>query len=140
MSVFGVWTRMPRQNAERAIRVMDAVNCLSKAVVFVALSQVKIRIHAFKHIVGQHTDNQHLEEQIQTELPHEHANDHGIRTRNMVNICIGSKFDSNGSLYEVVEVLPNRNILSICRWIGNVGSGLTLSCEDVLQLVNEKRG
>jgi hypothetical protein len=107
MSVFGIWTRMPRQNAERAIRVMDAVNCLSKAVVFVALSQVKIRIHAFKRVVGQHTDNQWLAEQIQSERPHEHGNDHGIQTRNMVNISIGSKFDSNGTLYEVVEVLPN---------------------------------
>jgi len=40
MSVFGVWTRMPRQNAERAIRVMDTVNCLSKAEFFVALCGV----------------------------------------------------------------------------------------------------
>jgi hypothetical protein len=112
---------------------MDAVNCLSKADFFVASSQVKIRIHAFKHVVGQQTDNQRLAEQtIQSELPREHANDHGIQTRNMVNIRIGSKFDSNESLYEVVEVLPNGNILNLCRWGGNVGSKLMLSYEDVL--------
>ncbi len=89
--------------------------------------------------MGEHTDNQWLAGQIQSDLPHEHVNDHRIQTRSMVNLRIGSKFDYDGSLYEVVEVLPDSNILSRCGWGGNVGSELTLSSEDVLTLVNQKR-
>jgi hypothetical protein len=115
---------------------MDAVNCLSKAEFFVALSHIKIRLHALKHIVGERTDNQPLAGHIQSDLPHEHVNGHRNQTRSMVNLRIGSKFECNGSLYEVVDVLPDGNILSLCRWGGNVGSELTLSSENVLTLVN----
>jgi hypothetical protein len=57
MSIFGIHTSMSCQNEERALRVMDAVNCLLKADFFIALSCVKIQLHAFKHVVGQHTSN-----------------------------------------------------------------------------------
>lgn len=42
MSVFGIRARMPQQNSVRAIKVMDAINCMSKAELFIALLHVKI--------------------------------------------------------------------------------------------------
>ena len=60
---------------------MDAVNCISKAELFVGLTQVKVRIKAFKHIVGQPTENAMLAGQIQPELPREHPNNNAIQTR-----------------------------------------------------------
>lgn len=140
MSMFGIRTRMPRRNAEKAVRVMDAVNCISKAELFVGLTQVKVRIKAFKHIVGQPTENAMLAGQIQPELPREHPNNNAIQTRSRATLRIGSKFDSSGSLYEVLELLPNGNVVSRCLWGGNVGSEVVYSCEEVLRLVNQKRG
>jgi hypothetical protein len=57
-----------------------------------------------------------------------------------VNQIECSKFDCDGSLYEVCQALPNGKFLCVCRWGGNVGAELTLSDVEVLDLVNRKRG
>lgn len=67
----------------------------------------------------------------------EHVNEQGMQTRrSMSSLCIGSKFDCNGSLYEAIPVLPKGNILRICKWSTNAGTELILSCAKIVTLVN----
>jgi hypothetical protein len=55
--------------------------------IFLLLYQ--IWLHAFKHIVGEHTDNQWLAQQIQSALPHEQAIAPRIQMRSMVAYLMG---------------------------------------------------
>jgi hypothetical protein len=119
MSIFGIRVRMPWKEFERDIIVLDAVNCMSKVELFIGQSHVKCKLHCFKHLVGEPTENGLLSHQIQPSL---HIT---VENQSMAALAIGSKFDHNGSLYEVVTS-DSTNVICVCKWGAFVGLPLVL--------------
>jgi hypothetical protein len=113
MSIFDIRVWMPQKEFERGIRVLDAVNCMSKVELFIGQSHVKCKMHCFKHLVGEPTENGLLSNQIQPSLPPPQMNI-TVETCCMAALAIGSKFDQNGSLYEVVTS-DSTNVICVCK-------------------------
>jgi hypothetical protein len=101
MSIFGIHVRMPWKEFKKGIRVLDAVNCMSNVEFFIGQLHVKCKLNCFKHLVGDPTENGLLSYKIQPSLPPPQMNS-TVETRTLAALAIGSKFDHNGSLYEVV--------------------------------------
>jgi hypothetical protein len=86
---------------------------MSKVELFIGQSHVKCKMHCFKHLVGEPTENGLLSNQIQPSLPPPQMNI-TVETCCMAALAIGSKFDQNGSLYEVVTS-DSTNVICVCK-------------------------
>ena len=79
--------------------------------------------------------------QLGTPAPHEQDNTTaGVQTRASIIIRPRSKFDYMGNVYEVVEELPNGIIEAVCKWGSLIGDERQFNKDEVLRLVNQKRG
>ncbi len=134
MSVFGIKVKNTMAKYSKSYQGNGCHKLPIKSRNFVALSHVKIQLHAFKLLVGGLIVNLWSEKYIQSAVSHELVNDQGIQTRSMANLLIGCKFNCNGSLYDIMKLLPVGNILRLSRCGGNVASELTLSCDDAVPI------
>jgi hypothetical protein len=99
---------------------------------------VKCKLHCFKHLVVEPTNNGLLLYQIQTSLPPPQMNS-TVETQSMAALAIGCKFDHNGSLYKVLTS-DSTNVFCVCKWGALVGSELVLPAAEVVRLLNLMRG
>ncbi len=141
MAMFGVRKKWPREDAELVIQNLDLVNAISQIDLYISASRVKVRLFAFRHMIGDASSCNRLMHQIGTAAPHEQDNNTaGVHTRASIIICPWSKFDYMGSVYEVVEELPNGTIKAVCKWDSPIGNEQQFHEDEVLHLVNQKRG
>jgi hypothetical protein len=64
MAVIGVQLRQPKVNLGHVIRTMDAVNMTTKLELYFSSSKLRLKVDAFKHIIGRPTQNVWLREQL----------------------------------------------------------------------------
>ncbi len=125
MSILGIRVRMPQIEFEKGISLSDAVNCMSKVELFIGQSHVTCKLHGFKHLVGELTENGLWLYQIQPSLPPPQMNI-TVETLSMAALAIGSKFYHNGSSYEVFTS-DLTNVRCVCKWGAFVGSQLLMN-------------
>jgi hypothetical protein len=141
MSMFGVRKRLPRKDAEIVIQNLDLVNAISRIDLYISGSRIKVRLCAFRHIVGDASNCNRLMRQLGTPTPHEQDNaTAGVQTRATIIIRPRSKFDYMGNVYEVVEELPNGIIEAVCKRGSLISNEQQFNKDEVLHLVNQKRG
>jgi hypothetical protein len=146
-SIFGIRKRKPKLGSEVSTKRLDAINVLSRLELYISYSMLKIRLYAYKHIVGEDATMNHrlLEELGET---HPSADEHPLMqatpatsTRSMSSLRINSKFDYNGNVCKVLSVNSDGMVLTSCLWGPHAGEEITFdSVEEVARLVNLKRG
>ncbi len=71
MVVVGVRCRKPKVDCEHDIRLNDAVNMMTKMELFISKSNLRLKLYAFKHNIGDTTTNQWLSSQLLAPQPQE---------------------------------------------------------------------
>jgi hypothetical protein len=132
MAVFGIRKRMPKKDTVVEIHNFDLLNVIQCIEFFIHASKVKMRVYAFRHQVGDEVSCPWL-------LPHLSAPT-AVAEPLQHEIRLKSKFDHLGSVYEVVEELPNGVIKTMCKWGPLRGTEKVFSKDDVVRLVNLKHG
>ena len=140
MSVFGVRKRLPRKDSEVVIQNLDLVNAIPRIDLYISASKIKVRLFAFRHVIGETSSCIRLTTQISSPEPVESESNAAVRTHGQSTIRLRSKFDFRGSVYEVLEELPNETIRAVCKWDSLAGDEQFFNKEDGLCLVNQKRG
>mmetsp|Transcript_16997 Transcript_16997/g.24214 ORF Transcript_16997/g.24214 Transcript_16997/m.24214 type:complete len:214 (+) Transcript_16997:733-1374(+) len=134
-AVFGIRKRKPKIGTEFATSERDAGNVLSKVELFLSMSYLKIRVHAFKYLVGDETNNFHLLAQLSDSQPPSQS-----RMEAPPTLRINSKFDFRNSVYSVVREEDDGKILTVCVWGEQKGEELRFeNAGEVLELVRRKR-
>ena len=108
--------------------------------IYIYASKIKVRLFAFRHVIGETSSCITLTTQISSPAPVEPESNAAVRTGGQSTIRLRSKFDFRGSVYEVLEELPNETIRAVCKWGSLAGDEKFFNKEDVLRLVNQKRG
>lgn len=132
MAVFGIRKRMLKKDTAVEIHNFDLLNVIQCIEFFIHASKVKMRVYAFRHQVGDEVSCPWL-------LPHLSAPT-AVAEPLQHEIRLKSKFDHLGSVYEVVEELPNGAIKRMCKWGPLRGTEKVFSNDDVVRLVNVKHG
>jgi hypothetical protein len=109
MAVFGVRKKLPRKVAELVIRNLDLINAISKIELYISASKIKVRLYAFRYVIGDGSSCTRLLAQIGHPAP-VHPDNNAVATRAQSILRFKSKFDFMGNAYEVVEQLPNERI------------------------------
>ena len=127
--------------------MLDAINVLSRLELYVSYSSLKVRLYAYKHVVGADaTQHRRLLEELGGTQQGTNANvvgqQNADRGANAISsLRVNSKFDYNGNLFKVVSVSHDGNVLTTCLWGPQSGENITFhSVEEVARLVNLKRG
>jgi hypothetical protein len=139
MAMFGIRKKLPRKDAELVIRNLDLINAISKIELYVSASKIKVRLYAFRHVIGDASTCTRLLSQIGHPAP-VNPNNTGAATRAQSILRLKSKFDFMGNVYEVVEELPNDRIRAVCKWGSLEGDEQEFDKDEVIALVNQKRG
>ena len=145
--LFGIWKRKPKLGSEISTKMLDAINVLSRLELYVSYSSLKVRLYAYKHVVGADaTQHRRLLEELGGTQQGTNANvvgqQNADRGANVISsLRVNSKFDYNGNLFKVVSVSHDGNVLTTCLWGPQSGENITFhSVEEVARLVNLKRG
>jgi hypothetical protein len=107
----------------------------SRIELYVSKKKLKLRCHAFGYIIGHdRPNNGWLALQLAQRVPQ-------ITPQQQPRaIRINSRFDYNNSLYKVISATAD-GIQALCLWGDSQGQTVLFAdIEEVVQLVNEKRG
>jgi hypothetical protein len=140
MSIFGVRKKMPRKDAEIAIRNFELANAISRIDIYINLSKIKMLLFAFRHTVGDPTACNRLLAQIGTAAAPEERIADTIETRVSPTLRLRSKFDYLGNVYEVLAEQPDGLIRCVCKWGSLSGTEELFNKRNVIRMVNQKRG
>lgn len=132
-SLVGIRARKPKLDLELGLKINDALNMTSKMGVYLSCTKIRIKVCAFKHLVGDATQHEWLSKQLPSTATPQYA------TVSNDTVRINSRFDYNGSLFKVVAVDNNEQCLAVCLWGQQVGIQLTFPLELVSGLVKRKR-
>jgi len=110
----------------------DTLNMVTKLEIYLSYTKIRLKVTAFKHLVGDTTQHQWLSKQVPS-TPVMQRGDASNTVR------INSRFDYNGLLFKVVGVGGNDQVLATCLWGEQVGMQLTLPLDLVVGLVKRKR-
>jgi len=121
-------------DAKHDLKINDALNVVTKMELFVCSTKIRIKVVAFKHLVGDTTQNEWLSRQLPLRPTAQRGE---ISTQ---TIRLNSRFDNNGSLFKVAFVDDNQQVRAVCLWGQQVGIQLTFPLELVRELVSDKRG
>ncbi len=136
MSVVGVRVKKPRKGEEFQVNVNCTLNMSSRIELYLGKRMLKVKVHAFKHIIGADTCNHAwLSMQLAQRAPCQQQDEEATRS-----IRLNSRFDYNNSLFKVVSA-SNQGVEALCLWGESKGQTMVFpSVNEVLQLVNQKRG
>ncbi len=133
MAIVGIRAPRPRLHTDYQISLNTALNVTTKIELYLSKTQLKLRIFSYLHIVGEHIteyDSQQLTGRTAQETPNEQPQ----------SIRISSRFDFENNLFKVVSVNSD-SVQALSLWGDNVGQTILFpDVEQVVQLVNEKRG
>jgi hypothetical protein len=74
MSMFGVRKKLLRKDAEIVIQNLDLVNAISRIDLYILASRMKVRLFAFRHIIGDPSSCNRLMHQLGMPTPHNQDN------------------------------------------------------------------
>ncbi len=91
-------------NEEVDCRLNDAINMMKKLELYISNNQLHICVHAFKHIVGNTTNNAWLRSQLSANPG---------RQNNICSLRIKSKFDYNSGVFTVVSASIDEEVQAL---------------------------
>jgi hypothetical protein len=121
-------------DADHDLKINDALNVVTKMELFVCSTKIRIKVVAFKHLVGDTTQNEWFSRQLPLRPTAQRSE---ISTQ---IVQLNSRFDYNGSLFKVASIDDNQQVSAVCLWGQQVGIQLTFPLELVRELVSDKRG
>jgi hypothetical protein len=121
-------------DADHDLKINDALNVVTKMERFVCSTKIRIKVVAFKHLVGDTTQNEWFSRQLPLRPTAQRSE---ISTQ---IVQLNSRFDYNGSLFKVASIDDNQQVSAVCLWGQQVGIQLTFPLELVRELVSDKRG
>ena len=135
MAVVGIRRRKPKVNHEYALRINDAINMTSRIELFLSNSKLRLKLHAFKHKVGDVTQSHWLSGQLSGMVRHQNP-EAAVR-----QLRLKAKFDCNNSMYKVTGANPDGKVRATCVWGDEKGAEIVFNnAAEVLDLVTKKRG
>ncbi len=132
-SLVGIRARRPKLDKDFDVKRNDALNMVTKMEVYLSHTKLRLKVYAFKHLVGDTTQHQWLSKQLSITTPAMQGGELSNTVR------INSRFDYNGSLFKVVAADGNDQVQATCLWGEQVGMQLTLPLDVVRGLVKRKR-
>ncbi len=102
---------------------------------YVGKRHLKLKLHAFSHIVGADVtnNNEWLSKQLAARLPTENTN-----AQPSSSIRLNSRFNYNNNLYKIVQA-TDQGIEALCLWGENQGQMAVFpETNQVIDLVNKK--
>jgi hypothetical protein len=140
-SFIGIRKPKPKLGVVSTTKTNDAVNVLSRIYVDVSYSKVRLKLHAYQHIVGVDTNNIPLISSMEHEAPGQPPDIGGRHRNNNTLLRINSKFDYEGNVCKVDSVNPDGTVVTSSLWGPQSGERIVFnSVVEVLHLVNLKRG
>jgi hypothetical protein len=136
MSVVGVRVKKPRKNEEFQVSLNSTLNMRSRIEVYLGKQRLKVKVHAFKHNIGAETCNHAwLSMQLAQRTPAQQQGEDATRS-----IRLNSRFDYNNNLFKVISV-SDQGVEALCLWGESKNETVVFPLiNEVLQLVNQKRG
>jgi hypothetical protein len=136
-TMVGVRKRKPNLRTVSTTKSLDCINVLSKADIYISYAKIRLRLHAYRHVLGVDTNNN---VSLLTNLPPLEPNA-VITNQPISTLKVNSKFDYDGNVCKVVSVSPDQTVLALSLWGPRKGEDIVFNTvEEVVNFVNAKRG